>query len=172
MKICPLLMLAIIQFGEILISKLPIYLHEPTTPYNQHISSHHFKKIILVLTISKFFCFTSLEHWENLSVWHSLMHPEMCFFQNMFSILNKQCLKSTVEIQQCISITAQNKKQRKDCVGGVNNEGWRITQYWKTDLNLLTLSFRLIHILFLWGFSLFTKNDSNSPDFFFVCHFF
>lgn len=39
-KICLLLMLATIQYGEILISKLPIHLHKYTTPYNQHISSH------------------------------------------------------------------------------------------------------------------------------------
>lgn len=65
---------------------------------------------------------------------------------------------STVEIQQCISITVENKKQGKGCVGGVNNEWWRIIQYLKTDLNLLTLSFRLLYILFLWGFSTLTKN--------------
>lgn len=33
-------MLATIQYGEILISKVPIHLHKPTTPYNQHLSSH------------------------------------------------------------------------------------------------------------------------------------
>lgn len=39
-KIPLLLMLATIQYGEILISKFPIHLHKPTIPYNQHISSH------------------------------------------------------------------------------------------------------------------------------------
>lgn len=33
-------MLATIQYGEILISKVPIHLHKPTTPYNQHLSRH------------------------------------------------------------------------------------------------------------------------------------
>lgn len=33
-------MLATIQYGEILISKWPVHLHKPTTPYNQDISSH------------------------------------------------------------------------------------------------------------------------------------
>lgn len=48
------------------------------------------------------------------------MYSGTFFFQNMFYTLNKQRIKSTVETQQCISITAQNKKQGKGCVGGVN----------------------------------------------------
>lgn len=40
LKISLLLMLATIQYSELLTRKLPIHLHKPTTPYNQHISSH------------------------------------------------------------------------------------------------------------------------------------
>lgn len=68
-------------------------------------------------------------------------------------------MKSTVAFQQCFSITAQNKKQGKGCLGGVNNKWRRTIQYWKINLKPLTLSFRLLHILFLWSFSILTKSE-------------
>lgn len=105
LKISLLLMLATIQYNEIQTRKLPTHLHKlqhpiinrfQATKQINHSSPHHEQILLQQLTTV----------WESLSAWHSLMYPGTYFFQNMFYTLNKQHIKSTVEVQQCISITA------------------------------------------------------------------